>query len=414
MTEVTEPVPEGPPIYRVGDVLRGLNVLLEERVGRLWIVGEISDLRRPASGHRYFRLKDDGAQIQAVLFRGAARALAFEPEDGLEVLAYGELGVYEPRGDLQLIVRRLEPRGRGALQLAFEQLRRRLEAEGLFDPSRKRPLPRHPVRLGIVTSSSGAAIRDVIEVTGRRFPSVPLLIAPARVQGIGAEDEIAAALDALGARGNVDLILLVRGGGSLEDLQPFNTEVVARAIARAPVPVVSGVGHEVDVTIADLAADRRASTPSAAAEVGLPDRTELNTELVGLWQRLERAMAGLLSGLEARLQGRQIALRANAPSARLEAQRARLEAAARSLDRAGAARLAAARAALASAAGRLDSFSPLGVLGRGYALVRRAADGAIVRTAHQVGPGDSLDIRVAEAELEATVASARSLVADES
>ena len=414
MTEVTEQVPEGPPIYRVGDVLRGLNTLLEERVGRLWIVGEISDLRRPASGHRYFRLKDDGAQIQAVLFRGAARALAFEPEDGLEVLAYGELGVYEPRGDLQLIVRRLEPRGRGALQLAFEQLRRRLEAEGLFDPSRKRPLPRHPTRLGIVTSSSGAAIRDVIEVTGRRFPSVPLLIAPARVQGVGAEDEIAAALDALGARGNVDLILLVRGGGSLEDLQPFNTEVVARAIARSPVPVVSGVGHEVDVTIADLTADRRASTPSAAAEVGLPDRTELNTELVGLWHRLERAMAGLLSGLEARLQSRQIALRANAPSARLEAQRARLEAAARSLERAAAARLAAARAALASAAGRLDSFSPLGVLGRGYALVRRAADGAIVRTAHQVGPGDSLDIRVAEAELKATVASVRSLVADES
>lgn len=414
MTELTEQVPEGPPIYRVGDVLRGLNTLLDERVGRLWIVGEISDLRRPASGHRYFRLKDEGAQIRATLFRGSARSLAFEPEDGLEVLAYGELSVYQPRGDLQLIVRRLEPRGRGALQLAFEQLRRRLEAEGLFDPSRKRRLPRHPARLGIVTSSSGAALRDVIEVTGRRYPAVPLLIAPARVQGLGAEAEIAAALDALGTHGDVDLILLVRGGGSLEDLQPFNTEAVARAIARAPVPVVSGIGHEVDVTIADLTADRRAPTPSAAAELGLPDRTELNAEVVGLGQRLGRAIAGLLSGLEARLEGRQIALRAHAPWARLEAQRVRLEAAARSLERVGAARLVAARAALASAAGRLDSFSPLGVLGRGYALVRRAVDGAIVRTAHQVAPGELLEIRVAEAELKATVASARPLGPEES
>ena len=340
--------------------------------------------------------------------------LAFEPEDGLEVLAYGELSVYEPRGDLQLIVRRLEPRGRGALQLAFEQLRGRLEAEGLFDPSRKRRLPRHPARLGIVTSSSGAAIRDVIEVTGRRYPAVPLLIAPARVQGLGAEAEIAAALDALGTHGNVDLILLVRGGGSLEDLQPFNTEAVARAIARAPVPVVSGIGHEVDVTIADLTADRRAPTPSAAAELGLPDRAELNAEVVGLGQRLGRAIAGLLHGLGARLEGRQSALRAHAPWARLEAQRVRLEAAARSLERVGAARLVAARAALASAAGRLDSLSPLGVLGRGYALVRRAVDGAIVRTAHQVAPGEPLDIRVAEAELKATVASARPLGPEES
>lgn len=409
MSGLPERVAEGPPIYSVADVLRGVNTLLEERVGRIWVAGEISDLRRPGSGHLYFRLKGDGGQIRGVLFRGSARGMAFEPEDGLEVLAYGEVGVYEPRGDLQLIVRRLEPRGRGALQLAFEQLRRRLEAEGLFDPSRKRRPPPLPARIGIVTSASGAALRDVIEVTGRRFPATPLLIAPTRVQGPGAEDEVAAALDALGAHGGVDVILLVRGGGSIEDLQPFNTETVARAVVRAPVPVVSGVGHEVDVSIADLAADVRAPTPSAAAELALPDRAALAAALGREQQRLGRAAAALLERLGLRLDHQREALRAHAPSARLEAQRARFQAAARTLERAVATRLAAANAALAGAAGRLDALSPLAVLGRGYGLVRRARDGAIVRRADQLVPGDPLDIRVAEAEVAATVASVRPL-----
>jgi exodeoxyribonuclease VII large subunit len=306
-------------------------------------------------------------------------------------------------------VRRLEPRGRGALQLAFEQLRRRLEAEGLFDPSRKRRPPPVPARIGIVTSASGAALRDVIEVTGRRFPATPLLIAPTRVQGPGAEDEVAAALDALGAHGGVDVILLVRGGGSIEDLQPFNTETVARAVVRAPVPVVSGVGHEVDVSIADLAADVRAPTPSAAAEIALPDRAALATALGREQQRLGRAAAALLERLGLRLDHQREALRAHAPSARLEAQRARFQAAVRTLERAVATRLTAANAALAGAAGRLDALSPLAVLARGYGLVRRARDGAIVRRADQLVPGDPLDIRVAEAEVAATVASARPL-----
>ncbi|MDH3211856.1 MAG: exodeoxyribonuclease VII large subunit [Myxococcales bacterium] len=409
MSGLPERVAEGPPVYTVRDVLRGVNALLEERVGGLWVAGELSDLRRPSSGHLYFRLKGDGGQLRAVLFRGSARGLAFEPEDGLEVLAYGEVVVYEPRGDLQLIVRRLEPRGRGALQLAFEQLRRRLEAEGLFDPARKRRLPPLPGRIGIVTSASGAALRDVIEVTGRRFPATPLLIAPTRVQGPGAEDEVAAALDALGERGGVDVILLVRGGGSIEDLQPFNTETVARAVVRAPVPVVSGVGHEVDVTIADLAADVRAPTPSAAAELALPDRAALGAALARDARRLAQAAAGLLERLRLRLERQRQALRAHAPTARLEAQRARFQAAVRTLERAAAARLAAGRSALGAVTGRLDALSPLAVLARGYGLVRRARDGVIVRRADQVAPGDPLAIRVAEAEVEATVASTRPL-----
>ncbi len=196
---MSEPEGAGPRIYSVGELLAGLRMLLEERVGRVWVVGELSNLHRARSGHLYFTLKDDSGQVRAALFRNAARRLAFEPEDGLEVLVYGDLSVYEPRGDLQLIVRQLEPRGLGALQLAFEQLRARLEAEGLFDADRKRPLPARPSRIGVVTSPTGAAIRDVLEVTGRRYRAASILIAATRVQGVGSEDEIAAAIDALSA-----------------------------------------------------------------------------------------------------------------------------------------------------------------------------------------------------------------------
>lgn len=396
-----------PRVYGVGEVLAGLRTLLEARIGRIWVVGEISNLRRPASGHVYFTLKDEQGQLRAALFRAAAQRLAFEPEEGMEVLAYGDLTVYEARGDLQIIVRQLEPRGLGALQLAFEQLRRRLEAEGLFDPARKRPLPFLPTCIGVVTSSSGAALRDVLQVTGRRLPSVPLLLAPTRVQGVGADEEIAAALDALGARPEVSLILLVRGGGSLEDLQPFNTERVARAIVRSRVPVVCGVGHEVDVSIADLAADVRAPTPSAAAELALPDRAALRQELAGLWRRLRRATAGSLEHGARRLEREREALRMQAPTARLTMQRQRLGAALRALRRAACARTERERARFQQRVGRLDSLSPLAVLGRGYALVRRARDGAIVRAAADVGAGEALAIRVAEADLEAVVEAVR-------
>jgi exodeoxyribonuclease VII large subunit len=366
---MVEPVESGPQVIGVGELLAELRSHLEERIGRLWVVGEVSNLRRPGSGHVYFTLKDERGQLRAALFRSSARRLAFEPEEGLEVLVYGELTVYEPRGDLQLIVRQLEPRGVGALQVAFEQLRRRLEAEGLFDASRKRAPPPRPTRIGVVTSPSGAAIRDVLEVTRRRLPALPLLIAPTRVQGIGAEDEIAAALDGLGNRPDVSVVLLVRGGGSLEDLQPFNTEVLARAIARAPVPVVTGVGHEVDVTIADLVADARAPTPSAAAELAVPD-------------------------------------------ARLAAHRERWLAAHRALLRVAPSRVERGRGQLAALAASLDSLSPLAVLGRGYGLVRRARDGGIVRQAGDVAADERLSIRVARAELEAVLASVRSLPED--
>lgn len=392
-----------PRIFGVGQLLAGLSALLEDRVGRVWVVGEVSNLHRAGSGHVYFTLVDAEGQIRAVMFRSVSQRTPFEVEEGMELLAYAEVGVYAARGDLQLVVRQLEPRGKGGLQLAFEQLRRRLEAEGLFDEARKREIPHFPRRIGVVTSQTGAALRDVIEVSGRRFPSIPLLLVPTRVQGESAPREIVAALDAIARLGNVDVILLVRGGGSLEDLQAFNSEQVARAIHMCPVPVVCGVGHETDVTIADLVADARVPTPSAAAMHALPDGRALGAQLGRDFARLVRATRAQLAASRARLARERDALRVLAPAARLAAQRGRHRAASRALLRAGERAVERRRAQLAQLAGRLDSLSPLAVLTRGYALVRRRSDGAILRDSEQARAGDPLSIRLGRGSLEAVV-----------
>jgi exodeoxyribonuclease VII large subunit len=295
----------------------------------------------------------------------------------------------------------MEPRGQGALQLAFEQLRARLEAEGLFDPAKKRPLPAWPRRVGLVTSPFGAALHDVIEVSGRRMPAIPLLLAPVRVQGDGAENEVAAALAALGRVDDVDVILLVRGGGSLEDLRPFNTERVARAILASRVPVVSGVGHEVDLTIADLAADARAPTPSAAAELALPDGAAWRGRLHALRRRLASAAGARVARAGRRLAQLAGSLRAHAPAARLAARRARLDTLARALEREGMHAVALRRERLVALAAHLDALSPLAVLGRGYAIAR-GADGRVLKSAREVAAGDALTLRLHEGEVEAT------------
>ena len=390
-------------VLGVGELMTGLNGLLEDSVGRVWVTGEISGLRRPSSGHLYFTLKDDVGQIRAALFRSAAGRIPFVLEDGLEVVLYADVQIYEARGDLQLIVRQVEPRGRGALQLAFEQLKLRLAAEGLFDPARKRPLPVHPRRVGVVTSASGAALRDVIQVSGQRSPATPLLIAPTRVQGDGAEHEIAAALRAVAARPGVDVVLLVRGGGSLEDLWCFNTEVVARAIAECPVPVLAGVGHETDFTIADLVADERAPTPSAAALQALPDRRGLARDLARDWRRLGAAWQRQLQRLRHALNREREALRMLSPAARLASQRRRMVSAHRALRAAMRLQRERNRARLSRLAAQLDGLSPLAVLGRGYALVRRERDGAIVRDADQVVVGESVRVRLGRGGLLASV-----------
>lgn len=409
-------IPGGPPsgagrgaavarrrVLTVGELTSGLNALLEDSVGRVWVAGEISGLRRPPSGHLYFTLKDERAQVRAALFRSAASRVGFALEDGLEVLVYADVQLYEARGDLQIVVRQVEPRGQGALQLAFEQLKRRLAAEGLFDAARKQPLPAFPRRVGVVTSPTGAAVRDVIQVSGQRAPATPILIAPTRVQGEGAEHEIAAALDEIATQPDVDVVLVVRGGGSLEDLWSFNTEVVARAIERCPVPVLSGVGHETDVTIADCVADARAPTPSAAALQALPDRAGLLRTLERDWRRLTGSAQRQLSRVGHALARERDALRMLAPAARLAAQRRRMVLAHRSL-RAAVRHLGERhRAGLAHLSAQLDGLSPLAVLGRGYALVRRTRDGTIVRAAADAPVGESVLVRVAEGELTAAV-----------
>ena len=393
--------------YRVSELLEGLKALFDERVRRLWVVGEVANFHRAASGHCYFTLKDEQGQLRAALFRREAGRVPFEIEDGLEVMVYAEVGIYSARGELQLVVHKVEPRGRGALQLAFEQLRDRLQEEGLFDPERKRALPAFPRRLGVVTSPTSAAVRDVIKVSGRRSPTTPLLVSPTRVQGEGAEHEIARALAAVALEPEIDLVLLVRGGGSLEDLWAFNTEVVARAIAACPVPVLCGVGHETDLTIADLVADVRAPTPSAAAEQALADRREL-ARRVGVYA--ERLRAGVRLRLERareRLAEERRALRLLSPSVRLAARRRRLGVAGRGLSRIMGHATERRRAALAQWAGQLDSLSPLAVLARGYALATRERDGAIVRRAGEVDLDERIELRLAEGGLLARVEARR-------
>jgi exodeoxyribonuclease VII large subunit len=415
-------------VLTVSQLTERVRGLVEERFPAVWVEGEISNFRFYGSGHAYFTLKDETAQLRAVLFRTRLRRLRFEPADGQHVLAFGSLEVYVQRGEYQLVVELLEPRGLGALQLAFEQLKARLSAEGLFAAGRKRPLPRFPRKIGIVTSPSGAAVRDILRVLGRRFAGLQILIAPCRVQGDGAAAEIVEGIAALNAVGDVDVIIVGRGGGSLEDLWAFNEEAVARAIAASKVPVISAVGHEVDVTIADFVADLRAPTPSAAAELVVREKAVVAESLEHLRSRLDRAMtrplrdlARRVDELHGRLQhaGRGVhrraghriellsaRLRAASPFARLRADRHRLERLDSRLGAAMSRRLVDRRHRLAGAVGRLDSLSPLAVLGRGYSLAR-AADGRIVRAAREVQPGDPLSVLLHEGSLDCRVERAR-------
>ena len=312
-----------PRVLTVAELAQQIRGSLEERFATVHVRGEISNLRQPGSGHLYFSLKDDAACIRAVLFRGQARLLKFRPENGQEVVARGRVGFYESGGDTQIVCDALEPVGAGALAVAFEQLKARLSAEGLFDAARKRRLPFLPRRIGVVTSPTGAAIRDFLRVLHRRFPGMAVLVAPARVQGDGAAEEIAAGVRRLGARGDCDVIVVTRGGGSIEDLWAFNEEAVARAIAAAPVPVISAVGHEVDFTIADFVADLRAPTPTAAAELLAPVEAELRGALAVARTRLGRAVH---RGVEQRLAAtHRLRARLADPRRRLAGERLRVD-----------------------------------------------------------------------------------------
>jgi exodeoxyribonuclease VII large subunit len=429
-------------ILSVGELCRDVRALLASEFEFAWVRGEVSDLRRPSSGHLYFTLKDDEARLRAVLFRQVSRYLAFEVEDGLEVLARGKLDLFSPRGDLQLVVDWVEPMGAGALQVRFEQLKTRLSAEGLFDAGLKRPLPATPQRVGLITSPTGAALHDFVRIARRRWPNIDILLYPSRMQGEGAAWEVSQGLRELGESGLVDVVVVTRGGGSLEELAPFNSEELARAIRRCPVPVVSAVGHEVDVTIADFAADLRAPTPSAAAELVIPNKDRLVQRLSGLATALGRA-AGKAATLAARrhegltarlipparrLERQEVHLRGL--SRRLQAEAAEIVAASRwrltrhaellghlhpvriinareSAAAALAARLNAAAARRAEAAGEalsrqaaaLEALSPLAVLGRGYAIARGLPEGSVLRAAGDVAVGQKVHVQLSRGAL---------------
>jgi exodeoxyribonuclease VII large subunit len=394
-------VPEVP-VYAVDELLTGLSRLLEDRVGRVHVRGEISNLFESPAGHRYFTLKGEAAQVRAVFFRGAARNLRFDLEEGLEVQVYAEVSIYPQRGDLQLIVRQVEPVGAGALRRALEELRRRLEAEGLFDDARKEALPTFPRGIAIVTSPRGAALRDVLRVAAGRFPGLPLKLLPTRVQGEGAPAEIVAALRDAGEAPGVDVVLLVRGGGSLEDLAAFSTEEVVRAVAACPLPVVCGVGHEVDFSLADAAADVRAATPSTAAALAVPDCEAFVQRVARSQQRLRQAALRALAWGRAAWRSQHENLRLAAPSAQLATRRVRSHSALRALQAAIQMRLYEARGCRDEWMARLDALSPLAVLDRGYAVARRTRDGAVLRRSDQLVPGEKLSIRLAAAQVEAT------------
>lgn len=451
-TPVHDETPPPPRVVSVSELTASLRELVEARFPEVWVEGELSGARLWNTGHLYFALKDAGAQLKGVMFRSAARTLRFRPEDGLRVVARGRISVYDPRGEYQLVCEHLEPQGLGALQLAFEQLKRRLAAEGLFDTARKRPLPALPRRIGIVTSIDGAALRDIIKVLRRRYPNAHVVIAPSRVQGEGAAAEIAAALGRITRVDDVDVVIVGRGGGSLEDLWAFNEEAVARAIAASPVPVISAVGHETDTTIADFVADLRAPTPSAAAELVVERKDGFTAQIDRLHDRLDAAvdmrlqrLATRLHRLEARpafagiparvaVRGRHLAdlgaalrrlaaqgvqrrrrtlegdrrrLEAASPERRLTRVRATLAGRETALHAAITRRVERATARLGRAATGLESLSPLAVLGRGYALCWTADRTALVRDAAAVPAGTTVHVRVHRGELDCTVTGSR-------
>ncbi len=392
-----------PKIYTVSDLTTEIRALLEDSFSGVWVEGEVSNFHHHSSGHLYFTLKDQESQIRTVMFRTQNRQLRFRPQDGLAVLVYGEVGVYERRGEYQLVVEYMEPKGLGALQLAFEQLKQKLQAEGLFDEARKRPIPMLPRRIGVITSPVGAAIRDILHVLRRRFAGVDVLIYPVTVQGDQAPPEIVDALRELNRRGGLDVLILARGGGSIEDLWAFNEEMVARAIADSKIPVISAVGHEVDYTIADFVADLRAPTPSAAAELVIAKKDELAQRLDDLEARMTGVVRSRLHALGVRMAALDRHLRLLNPIERIRLQRRRLMELWKDLTGWADRRLGVLSGQLGALAGKLDSLSPLAILSRGYSICLRLPGHEIVKESASLVAGDEVEVRLHRGSLRCDV-----------
>jgi exodeoxyribonuclease VII large subunit len=391
-------------VLSVSQLTEQIKGTLEGRFASVWVSGEISNFSRPGSGHCYLTLKDAGAQIRGVLWRMAASRVRFDLHDGLQVVCQGYLDVYAPRGSYQLVIQRIEPQGLGALERALRQLHQRLAAEGLFDAAHKRPLPKFPRRVAVVTSPTGAAIRDFLEVLRRRWHGVHVLVVPVRVQGDGAAAEIAAGIELVNRLAEaVDVLVVGRGGGSLEDLWAFNEEIVVRAVRASRVPVVSAVGHEIDVTLCDLAADVRALTPSEAAERVVPAIDEVRDYLRGCQQRLTASLAARAAAARAALERLAANRVFRRPQERVRLLAQRLDELEARASRAIGGRQKLAEARLARFAAQLESLSPLGVLSRGYSLTTRESDGSLVRAAGEVTVGEQLRTRLAEGEVTSRV-----------
>lgn len=384
------------PVYSVSQVNGYLKELVDgdPLLRGLLVRGEVSNYKCYPSGHHYFSLKDEQGSIRCVMFRGDAARLRFKPVNGLSVIAYGRVSVYPRDGQYQLYCTQLMEDGRGALDRAFEELKRKLEAQGLFDPAKKQPLPAYPGRIALVTSPAGAAVRDMIRILRQRWPLTEVLVVPVRVQGEGAAEEIAAAIHQVNNRTDIDLIITGRGGGSREDLWAFNEEPVAWAIALSNIPVISAVGHEPDVTISDYVADLRASTPSNAAELAVPDQQQERQRLEGLALRLRQAMEVQLDRDRKELRRLEQSRVLRNPVAVVDDQRMRLDSVQRRLAMALERTLRRGRVELAGLAGRVDAMSPLKVLSRGYAIAKH--EDRAVTTVEQVQPGQAMDVLVAD------------------
>ncbi|HLB05894.1 MAG TPA: exodeoxyribonuclease VII large subunit [Thermodesulfobacteriota bacterium] len=385
------------PVLTVSQLTSMVKGTLEENFALVWVEGEVSNLRTPSSGHIYFTLKDENSQIRVVMFRGQGRFLKFRPEDGLHIILRGNITVYEARGEYQILADYIEPVGAGALQLAFEQLKEKLAKEGLFDKARKRSIPMVPKKVGIITSPTGAAIRDMLHILGRRFANLHILIYPVRVQGVEAPPEIVQGIRDMNTIPDLDAIIVGRGGGSIEDLWAFNDEGVARAIYNSRVPVISAVGHETDFTIADFVADLRAPTPSAAAELVVQNKVDLEERLETLYRRLCHIVKGELNLLHSHI--RNLEGRLKTPKDRVNQLLQRLDDMTLRLNLSMRQKLEFTKRKLEREASLLGSLSPLAILNRGYSITTSLETGMVIKEIGAVKPGDRVGVRVTDGEM---------------
>ena len=397
-----EGVVEGPKIYSVREITRRIRDLMDHHFAGVWVEGEITGFKFHHSGHIYFSLKDNEAVLKAAFFSRYNRSVKFELKDGLQVICFGKISVYDPRGEYQIYVERVEPKGLGALQLAFLQLKEKLAKEGLFDPARKRPIPRFPRTVGVVTSPTGAAIRDILNVVNRRFRGTSVLLNPVKVQGDGAAEEIARAIDEMNTFDDIDVLIVGRGGGSLEDLWAFNEEAVARAVHRSRIPIISAVGHEIDWTICDWVADLRAPTPSAAAELVVQSREELELRVGDFKTRLVHAVKGIFEAQRKILEGLQESYAFRQPLNLINQYAQRLDELLRQLQNYLKNLVREKNQTFRNWAGRLEALSPLGILARGYSLTFDEA-GALVKSAGKVKVGGELRTRLHQGTIHSKV-----------